>query len=209
MGIIGKALWIPVLDVDITVRLYGYPSSSIKVDGTTTYSLNGSGYYDITISTGTHTFLDNYTSTTKTFTLDKNSTEVPCGIYFGGTGTKTLPTGSYSKIRGTRYGTVSQSGRSGSTQNIWPACRRSQSVSCSGAKSATLASGNIATLPYDGKTYQKSRTSGEKTSAFNVSVGSFTGGSLTISTSGSHSQDSGNAYVNVSGSGGVRYVYVY
>lgn len=209
MSIIGKALWVPSFNRSISVRLYGYPSKKITVDGSTQYTMNGSGYYDITIETGVHTFLDAYTSVTKTFTLDANSTEVPCGIYYGGAGTKTLPTGSYSKIKGTRYGTVSQSGRSGSTQNIWPACRRTQSVTCSGAKSATLASGNIATLNYDGKTYQTSRTSGEKTSTFDVSVGSFTGGSLTISTSGSHSQDSGNAYVNVSGSGGVRYVYVY
>ena len=192
-----------------TVTLHGAANSSITIDESTTISLNSSGEASVELKYGDHTFKDNYVNVTKTFRVGAGTTDIACGVWFGGAGTKTLPTGVYTTIRGHVSGSVSQTGQGGSAQSPCPGCRTSASATYSGAAAGTLYSGNIASMAWGaaGKVYTP-RSYSDSTNPVK-SMGTITGGSLTVSFSYSVSQDSGNAYVNVSGSASLSNVYVY
>ena len=78
MGIIGKALWPLGLKKSYTVVLYGWASNKITVDGTDV-TLDSSGNATITLTDGSHTFVDGHISNnTKTLTISGNCSVVMC-----------------------------------------------------------------------------------------------------------------------------------
>ena len=198
---------------DCNVKVYGHPSSTVTITsartGEVTQCVFGENVseVDIVLKMGEYTFSDGYVSNVKTFNI-RGDTSVVVGFYFGSNGTKTLPAGTYTHIRGTVSGGVSQRNSSGLATNQFPACRTNVSASCSGAVSVSLYSGNIVSMPYrGGSAYDVSRSDSDS-SNFDKNI-STTGGSLTVSYTRSTSQDSGYSNIIVSGWASMSNVYVY
>ena len=67
---------------DYTVRVYGYPNGAVTIDGVS-HSLNSSGYKDVALKKGSHTFVDGHVGTNSK-TLDiSNDCTVVVGLLVG------------------------------------------------------------------------------------------------------------------------------
>lgn len=209
---------------DLTVRVYGYPSGSVTIDGTT-HNLNASGYKDVTLKKGNHTFVDGHVGTNSK-TLDiSNDCTVVVGLLVGtisqfasnavhttagataygsSSVTKSIPAGniapvSYAKVTGQVRARQTVSGT-----NYGPGCSATGSISVDGtaidsSTSSSLAYASFSTERYTGwAAISGTKAITEKTS------GTVT---ATMSTSVTTTSNSLTTYSYADGSASEIYVY--
>ena len=143
-----------------TVRVYGYPSGSVTIDGTI-HNLNASGYKDVTLKKGSHTFVDGYVGTnSKTLNISNDCTVV-VGLLVGSISqfasnavhttvgataygessiNKSIPAGNIAAISKAKVTGQVRARQTVSNTNYGPGCSAAGSVSVDGTSIASSTS---------------------------------------------------------------------